>query len=83
MGKAAYQALYLGGVSGFNAVLGGGREPDGRNFARLDAHGLYWTSSETSATTAWAYNFGKGQQSFGRHREVDKTRAFSVRCIRD
>ena len=53
LGKAAYKALYLGGASGFNAVLGGGREPDGRAYARLDAHGFYWTASETGATTAW------------------------------
>ena len=82
LGKAAYQALYLGGASGFNVVLGGGREPDGRSFARLDAHGFYWTSSETSATTAWLYNFGKGQLSVNRHRDTEKTRAVSVRCIR-
>ena len=45
-GRAAYQALLTGGNSGFNAVLGGGRD-DGR-YARLEAHGFYWTASETT-----------------------------------
>ena len=83
LGKAAFTALISGGDAGFNAVLGGGREPDGREYARLEAHGFYWTASETGATTAWFYNFGKGGQSVGRHRTGEKTRAFSVRCLRD
>jgi uncharacterized protein (TIGR02145 family) len=41
-GKVAYQALLAGGRSGFNALLGGGRGDDGR-YARLEAHGFYWT----------------------------------------
>lgn len=82
-GKAAFMALSSPGASGFNALLGGGRSPDGREYARLDAHGFYWTASETGAGTAWFYNFGKGGQSLGRHRDGEKTRAFSVRCVRD
>ena len=81
IGKAAFTALSSGGGSGFNAVLGGGHGPDG--YARLDAHGFYWTASESGPLTAWFYNFGKGGQSLGRHREGEKTRAFSVRCIKD
>jgi uncharacterized protein (TIGR02145 family) len=38
-GKAAYNALLIGGESGFNAVLGGGRGEDGQ-YARLEAHGV-------------------------------------------
>jgi uncharacterized protein (TIGR02145 family) len=82
-GRAAYSALSLGGNSGFNALLGGGRAPDGREYARLDAHGFYWTASETGSATAWFYNFGKGQRSLGRHDDGEKQRAFSVRCVRD
>ena len=44
-GKAAYKALMTGGSSGFNAVFGGGRSEDGQ-YARLKAHGFYWTASE-------------------------------------
>lgn len=82
-GRAAYRALLMGGSSGFNALLGGGRSPDGREYARLDAHGFYWTASETGPTTAWFYNFGKGQLSLGRHDDGEKQRAFSVRCVRN
>lgn len=82
-GRAAYVALSRGGSSGFNALLGGGRAPDGGDYSRLEAHGFYWTASETSSTTAWFYNFGKGQSSLGRHEDGEKGRAFSVRCVRD
>lgn len=81
-GRAAYNALLAGGSSGFNALLGGGRAPDGSQYARLDAHGFYWTATETGPLTAWFYNFGKGQLSLGRHDDGEKQRAFSVRCVR-
>jgi uncharacterized protein (TIGR02145 family) len=82
-GKAAYTALVTGGSSGFDALLGGGREATSREYARLEAHGFYWTASETGASTAWIYNFGKGGQSVNRHKEMLKQWAFSVRCIRN
>lgn len=82
-GRAAYLALSLGGDSGFDALLGGGRAPDGPEYARLEAHGFYWTASETGPGTAWFYNFGKGQLSLGRHDDGEMQRAFSVRCVRD
>lgn len=81
-GKSTFKALIMGGSSGFNAVLGGGRDVDGR-YARLDAHGFYWTASENGANTAWLYNFGKGMKALNRHSNLEKQRAFSVRCIRD
>jgi hypothetical protein len=49
----------------------------------LDAHGFYWTSSETTPGRAWFYNFGRGGQSLNRQREGDKQMAISVRCVRD
>jgi uncharacterized protein (TIGR02145 family) len=72
-GKAAYKALMVGGTSGFDAVLGGGRTPDGQ-YARGDAHGFYWTASESDPASALFYNFGKGglalhRQADGRRRE--------------
>jgi uncharacterized protein (TIGR02145 family) len=83
MGKAAYTALVSGGSSGFNAVLGGGRAPQGGEYARLEAHGFYWTASESDAARAWFYNFGKGGVSLNRHRDGEKQRALSVRCVRE
>src|SRR6266545_1269318 len=51
-GKAAYTALLTGGSSGFNAVLGGGRVSDDEQYARLEAHGLYWTASRSEEHTS-------------------------------
>jgi len=81
-GHAAFEAMIAGGRSQFNAVLGGGRDSDGR-FRRLDAHGFYWTSTETSDSTAWLYNFGKGGQLLNHHHDIAKRRAFSVRCMKE
>jgi len=81
-GKAAYKALMSGGSSGFDALLGGGRD-DGGQYARLDAHGFYWTASECDANSGWFYNFGRGGQALHRQSGGEKQRAFSVRCIRE
>ncbi len=81
-GKATYQALRTGGSSGLDVLLGGGRNVDGQ-YARLDAHGFYWTASETDDGHAWLYNFGKGMLALNRHRDGEKQRAFSVRCVHE
>jgi uncharacterized protein (TIGR02145 family) len=80
-GKSTFKALVFGGRSGFDAVLGGGRSTNGQ-YARMEAHGFYWTASESGAATAWLYNFGKGMQALNRHSDVEKQRGFSVRCIK-
>jgi uncharacterized protein (TIGR02145 family) len=82
-GRGAYEALLAGGSSGLDALLGGGRAPDDGQYARLAAHGFYWTASETDSATAWFYNFGRGGRSLYRHGDGEKQRAFSVRCVRD
>ena len=81
-GKAAYQALLIGGSSGFNAVLGGGRSEDGQ-YARLEAHGFYWTASESDPAIGWSYNFGRGGQALHRQSGIEKEWALSVRCVKD
>jgi uncharacterized protein (TIGR02145 family) len=81
-GKAAYAALVGGGSSGFEALLGGGRLGNGQ-YVRLEAHGLFWTASETGPDRAVFYNFGKDSGSLYRQPEGDKLQAFSVRCFRD
>jgi uncharacterized protein (TIGR02145 family) len=82
-GKAAYAALLVGGNSGFNALLGGNRGAGDGQYARLEAHGFYWTASETSPTDALFYNFGKGSLSLNRQSEGNKQMAVSVRCVRE
>jgi uncharacterized protein (TIGR02145 family) len=81
-GKAAYKALLAGGNSGFNALLGGGRSDDGQ-YARLEAHGFYWTASESDPASGWFYNFGRGGQALHRQNGGEKQRAFSVRCVKE
>ena len=81
-GKAAYAALVAGGSSGFNAVYGGGRSPGGE-YERLEAHGLYWTASESSPSDAWFYNLGKNGRILNRHAGGEKHRAYAVRCVRE
>jgi uncharacterized protein (TIGR02145 family) len=80
-GKVAYKALLAGGSSGFGALLGGGRSDDGQ-YARLEAHGFYWTASERDPASGWFYNFARGGQAFHRQDGGEKHRAFSVRCIK-
>ena len=81
-GKTAYKALLVRGNSGFNALLGGGRSEEGQ-YARLEAHGFYWTASETDSVSGWFYNFGRGGQALHRQSGGEKERAFSVRCVRE
>jgi uncharacterized protein (TIGR02145 family) len=80
-GKAAFNALLTGGSSDFNALLGGNR--DGGEYARLEAHGFYWTASETAPASAWFWNFGQGGLSLNHHSDGEKQMALSVRCVRD
>jgi uncharacterized protein (TIGR02145 family) len=81
-GQAAYKSLLIGGASGFNAVLGGGRSKQGQ-YARLEAHGFYWTSTAIDQPTAWMYNFGKGGLALHRQDGAEKEAAYSVRCVKD
>ena len=81
-GKAAYKALLMGGNSGFNALLGGGRSDDGQ-YARLEAHGFYWTASGSDPAGGWFYNFGRGGQALHRQNGGGKQGAFSVRCVKE
>jgi len=80
-GKAAYKALLIGGSSGFDALLGGGRSSNGE-YARQAAHGFYWTASESDSASALFYNFGHGTMSLYRQTGGEKEQAFSVRCVR-
>ena len=80
-GRAAFTALMSGGTSGFKAVLGGNRS-DGQ-YARLEAHGFYWTASDNDPSSAPYYNFGQNGQALHRQPQGQKQMAISVRCVRD
>ncbi len=67
--------------SGFNALPGGSRNPDG-TFNVTGENGEWWTSTEFSVTTAWhrrLYN----NVGFIDNIYALKTEGFSVRCLRD
>ncbi|HET9220056.1 MAG TPA: FISUMP domain-containing protein [Terriglobia bacterium] len=81
-GMAAFTALLNGGTSGFSAALGGNRSADGQ-YARLDAHGLYWTASDNDSGSAPFYNFAKNGQALHRQPDGEKQMAISVRCVRE
>ena len=80
--KKAYDMLLLNGGSLFNAELGGGRDLIGA-YARMNAHGFYWTSTETDSLNACFANFAKGSQSLYHQNDGEKNRAFSVRCVKN
>ena len=61
-------------------VLGGNRF-DGQ-YARLEAHGLYWTASDNDSGSAPYYNFGQNGQALHRQPQGAKQMAISVRCLR-
>jgi len=82
-GKAAYLALINGGNAAFNAVYGGSRDSADGSYARVDAHGFYWTATESDVANAWLYNFGKNGKILNRHQDGQKHMAISVRCIKD
>lgn len=81
-GKTAYKMLMYGGSSGFNAVYGGSRDAGDGKYYRLEAHGFYWTATESDSAHAWFYNLGKGGQILNRHIDGEKDEAISVRCVR-
>jgi uncharacterized protein (TIGR02145 family) len=79
--KKAYFPLLYTGNSQFNAVLGGGRDPDG-HYTRKEAHGFYWTATSFDSSTAGFANFAKGSQSLYLQNDGEKPGAFSVRCVK-
>lgn len=81
-GKSAYQALINGGNAAFNAVYGGSRDAADGSYDRVDAHGFYWTATESDVANAWFYNFGKNGKILNRHQDGQKNMAISVRCIK-
>lgn len=75
--KNAYKALIDGGKSGFNAKLGGFRDPSG-TYHNLLGFGYYRTS-----TGKLYAGFSASSQSVNLVGTVDETSAISVRYVRD
>ena len=67
--------------SGFTALPGGSREPDGTYLAKGVA-AVFWTATEGSDTTAFHRTLYLGHSGIRRHR-IAKQSGYSVRCIKD
>ena len=80
--RQAYEQLFSGGLSGFEATTGGYRKPDGFYYAGKTS-GFYWTGTEWNSGYAWRFEFttlSGGQLS--RYYQ-DKEVGYSCRCVRD
>jgi uncharacterized protein (TIGR02145 family) len=67
--------------SGFTALLAGYRYTNG-TFGNRGANGGWWSSSETSATSAQYRDLGSGQTGVYRNSN-NKAYGVSVRCLKD
>lgn len=79
--KRSFEPLLTNGTSGFDAVLGGGRRLDD-TYARMEAHGFYWTATPSDSANAWFANFAKGSQALYLQPDGETPRGFSVRCVK-
>ncbi|MCB9267305.1 MAG: hypothetical protein H6558_19965, partial [Lewinellaceae bacterium] len=79
--KESYEALIVDGNSGFDALLGGWRDPSG-NYIGLGVGGFYWSGSEKDTQNAWFYSFSSGHGKLYRG-NCDKWFGRSCRCIQD
>jgi len=88
-GSAGLQLMSaeMGGLDewGF-AVLGGGYASDtgsGPTFEGFSARADFWTTSESSPSTAWSRYFITGQLTMGETDTKSKDLYFSIRCLKD
>ncbi len=81
--EEAYRALIGGGSSGFDALPGGWRGPDGY-FNRIGIYGNYWSATEVSppdlygAEDTWSVEFREGRVY---SRDYYNLACLSVRCV--
>ena len=75
------QKLISGGSSGFNGLFGGYMGNNATS-TTLGFSGEFWSSSQISATTAWARRLMKGEGKVLRLKDR-KDLGFSVRCLKD
>lgn len=77
--KKSYKALLADGSSGFAALLGGYRRPNG-TFDTLGTSGYYWIGTEKGAQYAWDYHFYRHDSKLFRY-YYSKAWGFSCRCL--
>ncbi|MDF2192874.1 FISUMP domain-containing protein [Paraflavitalea sp. CAU 1676] len=81
-GRAAFKALIDSGSAGFNIVYSGSYDTTARTYHRVDAHGFYWTATESDSANAWFLNLGRNGQFVNRHPDGEKHWAIAVRCVK-
>jgi uncharacterized protein (TIGR02145 family) len=69
-------------TSGFSALGSGYRRPDNGVFYRINDHGVWWSSTEFSATNAWGRGLYYDYAHLGLWNDI-KSCGFSVRCLKD
>ena len=77
----AYNALKEGGSSGFSALLGGWRDPDG-TFSHIGYYNYWWSLSEKDSDSVWYM----GMFYYNQEASMDislKKLGFSVRCLQN
>ncbi|MCB9287672.1 MAG: caspase family protein [Lewinellaceae bacterium] len=79
--KESYEALIVDGNSGFDALLGGCRYPNGGYYG-LGVDGGYWSGTLKDTQGAWGYTFNSGSGRLSRY-ALDKSYGHSCRCIQD
>lgn len=78
----AYNAIILGGISGFSALFGGYYETGFSSFVSKGSDTGFWSSSEKNTDNAWSLGI------YGAYKAVrlditPKNLGFSVRCLQD
>ncbi|MCB0547107.1 MAG: caspase family protein [Phaeodactylibacter sp.] len=79
--ESSYKALIVDGNSGFDALLGGYRGPDG-GYDGLGRNGYYWSGTEEDTQYAWLYYFSSFPGKLYRYAS-DKSYGRSCRCIQE
>lgn len=79
--EKVFNAIKLGGSSGFNALLGGNRSTFGE-FYNIEVSSYFWSATESGESQAWALYFDAGSSNADLY-DDDRKCGFSVRLFRD
>ena len=80
--KKALNALFEGGESGFNALMGGWRYSHTKEFYDMGTGGGYWSRDKKDDQYVWNFYFD-GFNGYLARRAYNKMDANSCRCIKD
>jgi uncharacterized protein (TIGR02145 family) len=69
-------------ATGFTALPGGYRDIDG-TFGYIVSSGIWWSATESDATTAWSSCLDYSDINVTRYSDTSEKCGFSVRCVRD